>query len=211
MVRRTAARVSLPMWLRIVWLSWLLFPRRSWQGAHASGLHLFPGLASPVLARVLATDTANDLALLKGDLMPHRAVSLRVGVKIGEGIATFGYPLVGLLSTSGNFTVGNVSAITGLGDDTRYLQISAPVQPGNSGGPVLDQSGNVVGIVVSKLDAIKVAAAINDVAQNVNFVIKTTVLTNFLDASGVSYFDGMCWAVLFNLPILRSVRNLFRC
>jgi serine protease Do len=129
----------------------------------------------------------NDLALLKGDLTPSRAASLRVGVKIGEGIAAFGYPLVGLLSTSGNFTVGNVSAVTGLGDDTRYLQISAPVQPGNSGGPVLDQSGNVVGIVVSKLDAIKVAAAINDVAQNVNFAIETTVLTNFLDASGVSY------------------------
>jgi S1-C subfamily serine protease len=152
-----------------------------------SNPQLISGLASPVLARVLATDTANDLALLKGDLMPNRAASLRVGVKIGEEIATFGYPLVGLLSTSGNFTVGNVSAITGLGDDTRYLQISAPVQPGNSGGPVLDQSGNVVGIVVSKLDAIKVAAAINDVAQNVNFAIKTTVLTNFLDASGVSY------------------------
>jgi serine protease Do len=149
---------------------------------NCSNPQLISGLASPVLARVLARDAANDLALLKGDLMPNRAASLRVGVKVGEGIAAFGYPLVGV-----NFTVGNVSAITGLGDDTRYLQISAPVQPGNSGGPVLDQSGNVVGVVVSKLDAIKVAAAINDVAQNVNFAIKTTVLTNFLDASGISY------------------------
>jgi S1-C subfamily serine protease len=152
-----------------------------------SNPQLISGLAPPVSARVLAADTANDLALLKGDLMSNRAASLRVGVKVGEGIAAFGYPLVGLLSTSGNFTVGNVSAITGLGDDTRYLQISAPVQPGNSGGPVLDQNGNVVGVVVSKLDAIKIAAAINDVAQNVNFAIKATVLTNFLDASGVSY------------------------
>lgn len=106
---------------------------------------------------------------------------------MGEGIAAFGYPLVGLLSTSGNFTVGNVSAVSGLGDDSRYLQISAPVQPGNSGGPLLDQSGNVVGVVVSKLDAIKVAAAIDDVAQNVNFAIKTNVLTKFLDSHGVNY------------------------
>jgi serine protease Do len=163
----------------------------TWSPTHTSSRtanpQLISGLASPVSARVLATDTANDLALLKGDLMPNRAASLRVGVKVGEGISASGYPLVGLLSRSGNFTVGNVSAITGLGDDTRYLQISAPVQSGNSGGPVLDQSGNVVGIVVSKLDAIKVAEAINDVAQNVNFAIKTTVLTNFLDASGVSY------------------------
>jgi serine protease Do len=125
--------------------------------------------------------------LLKGDLKSNPAASLRVGVKVGEGIAVFGYPLVGLLSTSGNFTVGNVSAITGMGNDTRYLQISAPVQPGSSGGPVLDQSGNVVGVVVSKLDAIKIAEATNDIAQNVNFAIKTTVLTNFLDSNGVSY------------------------
>ena len=148
-----------------------------------SNIQLISGLS----ARVLARDTANDLALLKGDLKPGRAATLRVGVKIGEGIGAFGYPLVGLLSTSGNFTVGNISAVTGLGDDSRYLQISAPIQPGNSGGPVLDQSGNVVGVVVSKLDVIKIAAAIDDVPQNVNFAIKSTVLTNFLDASGISY------------------------
>ena len=52
---------------------------------------------------------------------------------------------------------------------------------------MLDKSGNVVGVVVAKLDALKVAGAINDVAQNVNFAIKTTVLTNFLDSNGVSY------------------------
>lgn len=154
----------------------------------AARIHsLSSGLASPVSARVLARDTANDLALLKGNLTPSQAASLRAGVKVGEGIAAFGYPLVGLLSTSGNFTVGNVSAVSGLGDDSRYLQISAPVQPGNSGGPLLDQSGNVVGVVVSKLDAIKVAAAIDDVAQNVNFAIKTNVLTKFLDSHGVNY------------------------
>ena len=175
---------------------------------------LISGLASPVSARVLATDTANDLALLKGDLMPSRAALLRVGIKVGEGIAAFGYPLVGLLSTSGNFTVGNVSAITGLGDDTRYLQISAPVQPGNSGGPVLDQSGNVVGIVVSKLDAIMVAAKINDVAQNVNFAIKATVLTNFLDSSGISYKTADAGQSLPSSDLAeraKSISVLIRC
>jgi S1-C subfamily serine protease len=175
---------------------------------------LISGLASPVSARVLATDTANDLALLKGDLMPSRAASLRVGVKVGEEIAAFGYPLVGLLSTSGNFTVGNVSAITGLGDDTRYLQISAPVQPRNSGGPVLDHSGNVVGVVVSKLDAIKVAEATNDVAQNVNFAIKTTVLTNFLDARDVSYSTPGAGQSLQSSDLAeraKSISVLIRC
>ena len=145
------------------------------------------GLASPVTGRVLTRDGANDLALIKSDLKPNATASLRAGVKIGEGIATFGYPLVGLLSTKGNFTTGNVSALTGMRDDTRFLQISAPVQPGNSGGPMLDQAGNVVGVVVSKLNAIKVAEAIDDVPQNVNFAIKTSVLMNFLDVNGVSY------------------------
>ncbi len=81
-------------------------------------------------------------------------------------------------------TVGNVSAVAGLGDDTRYLQISAPIQPGNSGGPVLDENGNVVGVVVSKLNVLKVASAINDVPQNVNFAIKASVLNNFFGSDG---------------------------
>jgi S1-C subfamily serine protease len=152
-----------------------------------SEIQLTSGLAPPVAARILARDTANDLALLKSDLKPSHPAVLRVGAKIGEEIAAFGYPLVGLLSTNGNFTVGNISAVTGLRDDTRYIQISAPIQPGNSGGPVVDRGGDVVGVVVSKLDVLKVAAAIDDVPQNVNFAIKSAVLTNFLDANGISY------------------------
>ena len=69
-----------------------------------------------------------------------------------------GYPLFGLLASTANLSVGNVSALAGLGDDSRYLQISAPVQPGNSGGPLLDASGNsyLIGIVTSKLDAARI-------------------------------------------------------
>ena len=79
------------------------------------------GLATRVSARVLDRDALNDLALIKGDLKPAAPASLRAGVKIGEAIATFGYPLVGLLSTRGNFTMGNISAITGIGDDFEVL------------------------------------------------------------------------------------------
>jgi S1-C subfamily serine protease len=61
------------------------------------------------------------------------------------------------------------------------LQISAPIQPGNSGGPVLDNVGNLVGIVVAKLDALKYAAPNKDVAQNINFSIKAAVAVNFLE------------------------------
>jgi hypothetical protein len=67
------------------------------------------------------------------------------------------------------------------------LQISAPVQPGNSGGPVLDSAGNVLGVVVSKLDALKHAAIAKDVAQNIDFSIKATVAINFLETNGVAF------------------------
>ena len=110
-----------------------------------------------VQARIIARDAINDLVLLASDLKPKSVAVLRTGVRLGEGIAVFGFPLHGLLATSGNFTLGNVTAVAGIGDDTRMVQISAPVQPGNSGGPLLDQAGNVVGTVVAKINAIKLA------------------------------------------------------
>jgi S1-C subfamily serine protease len=125
------------------------------------------GFSTATAVQVLARDTANDLALLKSDLRPNATVSLRSGVRVGEDIAAFGFPLSGLLSSSGNFTLGNVSSAAGIGDDTRFLQITSPVQPGNSGGPLVDVNGNVVGVVVSKLDAIKLASFTDDIAQNV--------------------------------------------
>ena len=113
-----------------------------------------------VTARVVARDPVNDLALLASDLKPKSVAVLRTGVRLGESVAVFGFPLNGLLATSGNFTVGNVTAVAGIGDDTRMVQISAPVQPGNSGGPLLDQAGNVVGTVVAKINAIKFARVV---------------------------------------------------
>src|SRR5208283_1893121 len=86
-----------------------------------------------------------------------------------------------------NFTQGNVTATNGIGDDSRYLQISAPVQAGNSGGPLLDQNGNLVGVVSSKLNALKVAIQDGDLPQNVNFAIKSAMLTTFLDSNRISF------------------------
>ena len=77
-----------------------------------------------------------------------------------------------------------------LGDDSRYLQISAPVQPGNSGGPLLDASGHVAGIVTGKLDAVLAARFFGDIPQNVNFALKADVARTFLDSNGISYQSG---------------------
>ena len=141
-------------------------------------------------ARVVARDATNDLALLKLDKGPAKFASLRIGIRLGEGVAAFGFPHTDLLSTSGNFTLGNVTALTGMGDDVRYLQVSAPVQAGNSGGPLLDQSGNLVGVVTAKLNALKMAMNNGDLPQNVNFAVKSAILTTFLDANRVSYATG---------------------
>lgn len=108
-----------------------------------------------------------------------------MGARLGEQVAAFGYPHLDLLATSGNFTLGNVTALAGIGNDTRYLQISAPVQAGNSGGPLLDQSGNLVGIVTLKLNAPKVLENSGDLMQNVNFALNTSVIASFLDFNGI--------------------------
>jgi S1-C subfamily serine protease len=84
-------------------------------------------------------------------------------------------------------TTGIISSLAGLHNDTRFLQISAPVQPGNSGRPLHDSSGNIVGVVSAKLDALRMVKATGDIPQNINFAIKTGALRDFLDNSAVPY------------------------
>jgi S1-C subfamily serine protease len=141
-------------------------------------------------ARVSGRDDKNDLALLATDLHPVQAANWRPSVQQGEDIVVYGFPLAGVLATGGNVATGNVTALAGLGDDSRFLQISAPVQPGNSGGPLLDRNGNVVGIVVAKLNALNIASATGDIPQNVNFAIKASVAGAFLDAQNVVHAEG---------------------
>ena len=133
-------------------------------------------------ARLLARDVKNDLALLATDQHPAQWSNWSLSVRLGEDVIAFGFPLTGTLSSSGNVTTGIVTALACLGDDSRFLQISAPVQPGNSGGPLFDRYGNVVGVVVAKLNALKIASATGDIPQNVNFAIKASVAKAFLDA-----------------------------
>ena len=137
-------------------------------------------------AAVLHRDAANDLALVvaEGAIGAAAVAAFRTGVPVraGESIAAYGFPLAGTLSSSGNIVSGNITAVTGVADDVRYFQISAPVQPGNSGGPLLDFSGSVVGIVNAKLNELAWARKTGDIPQNVNFAIKANVILSFLDA-----------------------------
>src|SRR5262249_62412348 len=113
---------------------------------------------------------------------PTESAVLRQSHSLGAGeqAISYGFPLTGALATEGNLTVGYVSALRGLGDDPHYIQITTPIQPGNSGGSLLDSSGNVIGVVAAKLDAIKVMREIGDVPQNINFAIELATLKRFL-------------------------------
>jgi tetratricopeptide (TPR) repeat protein len=140
-------------------------------------------------AVMVARDPKNDLALIRVANPPPAVAAFRDGapVRAGDTVVALGYPLPTLLASSATLTVGYVSALAGLEDDTRYLQISTPVQPGNSGGPLLDASGHLAGIVTSKLNAENVARVIGDIPQNVNFAIKAEVVRTFLDSKGIAY------------------------
>jgi S1-C subfamily serine protease len=136
-------------------------------------------------AIVSASDDAADLALLRTDMSGLSVVSFRTQPRLGETVATYGFPYSGLLSSSGNFTLGNVTSLSGLNDDSRLMQMSTPTQPGNSGGPLLDMAGNVVGVIVGQLDAGAVMQLGKSVPQNVNFAIQASVAVDFLAANGV--------------------------
>ena len=137
---------------------------------------------------VAARDEAADLALLAGPADGAVAAFRQGrGIRAGAGVVVVGYPLRGVLASGANVAAGNVAALAGPGDDRRLIQITAPVQPGNSGGPVLDSAGNAVGVVVSKLDAIAMAQATGDIPQNVNFAVSAGAARAFLDAEGVAY------------------------
>jgi S1-C subfamily serine protease len=132
---------------------------------------------NPETAVLVARDERNDLAVIRLAWPASSVAVFREGapIRAGDAIVALGYPLSGLPSSDANVSVGNVNALAGLHDDSRYLQISAPVQPGNSGGPLLDVSGHLIGIVTAKLDAVRVARFTGDIPQNVNFALKAEV------------------------------------
>ncbi|MFT8244208.1 trypsin-like peptidase domain-containing protein [Roseomonas sp. BN140053] len=131
-------------------------------------------------------DARLDLALLRvpgltGAVLPFRTNPVRRG----EGVVAYGFPLAGLLSSDPKLTRGEINGLAGLQDNQDQFQISAPVQPGNSGGPLLDMQGNVVGVVVSKLNASRVAQRTGDISQNINFAVKGERAAAFLRAAGL--------------------------
>jgi S1-C subfamily serine protease len=139
-----------------------------------------------VEAHVVRSDERNDLTLLSigvQNSVPYARFRGTPGIRPGDGVVVAGFPLPGILSGL-NITTGNLTALAGPSGNAALVQVTAPVQPGNSGGPLLDMTGNVVGVVVSSLDALRVAQAVGNVPQNINFAVNGVMVRLFLEASG---------------------------
>jgi len=182
-------------------------------GHLVTNAHVVEGCRSIALANgtgltLVDVDTSSDLALVKvADGVATVPLTLRQGrgVRLAENVLAAGFPLAGILSSGLNVTTGAVSALAGIGDDRRRIQMTAPVQPGNSGGPLLDQSGNVVGVVVSKL-ALSVASITGDIPENVNFAVSLGTLQAFLDANSIDYQTRASSAPKSNADVAEMAR-----
>ena len=106
-------------------------------------------------------------------------------VDLGEDILVAGFPYGSALSNSIKVTKGIVSSTKGLGDDSGQFQMDAAVQPGSSGGPIYDENGNIVGVVVTQLNKKKFAEISGSTPENVNFGIKASTVRQFLASSGL--------------------------
>lgn len=146
------------------------------------------GVVLPV--KLHASSNLLDLAVVDSDKPTERALPLRINqtITLGEGVTNVGYPLQGLLADSPNLTRGNVSARAGMKGSVGLFQFSAPIQPGSSGGPVVSDGGELLGITVSSLNA---AALIKDglLPQNVNFALEARYAAMFLRDSHIEFVE----------------------
>ena len=165
----------------------------------------FPSTNEAWPLELLIADKANDLAVMrvKGAVSPLKPLSVVAArtAKLGEEIYTVGFPLTGILSDGHKVATGIVSGMAGLDNDPRFFQLTVPTQPGNSGGPIFNSKGEVVGMLASTLSVDYLYRVAKTIPQNVNFAIKSDYLLLLMaqadsgtavakvSASGVSRVD----------------------
>jgi S1-C subfamily serine protease len=141
-------------------------------------------------AQILLVDKTNDVALIK--IKDNRFTDLKEvpygicdKVNVGDPVFTLGYPLTDYMGTNCKLTDGIISALTGSEDDVRYYQITVPLQPGNSGGPLFNKDGNIIALTSSRFNSKVVATNV----ENVNYAIKSSFLENLLNL--IPSFSGL--------------------
>ena len=124
------------------------------------------------------------MALIKVDAEGIRPLNIFNGSNINKGqeIFTIGYPLVQIQGQEPKATFGRINSLSGIKDDIRFFQIDAPIQPGNSGGPLLDNSGNVIGVVTATLAQFVALRESGSLPQNVNYAVKSDYFIPLLNS-----------------------------
>ena len=152
-------------------------------GCQALNIHTNGKLVS---ASLIASDPINDLALIKGSFKPQTVFYINPSTpKLLDDIYVAGYPFGYAISSSIKITKGIVSSLSGLGNNFSQMQIDAAIQPGNSGGPVLDKKGNVIGVAVAKLNMEVVYKDYGVIPENTNFAIKSSVAKSFAESNNI--------------------------
>jgi len=141
------------------------------------------------LLQRIAVDSQTDLAVLKATDKSPNFGRLKNGTagRPGDSVVTVGFPYSSALRIGATVTTGVIAALTGLHDDARFMQITAPVQHGNSGGPLLGPGGAVIGVVDAALIPNELTKMAGDIPQNINFATGVEALRGFLDAHRVAY------------------------
>jgi S1-C subfamily serine protease len=119
-----------------------------------------------------------DLAVLRtagGRTPSHLVLAEPKSIQIGQRVFTVGFPATGLLGSNPKYTEGSVSSLSGPGGDASYLQITVPVHSGNSGGPLLNEGGEVVGIVVATAAPLPFLRGTGNLPQNINWALKASL------------------------------------
>ena len=140
-------------------------------------------------ASIISTNETADLALLKIEAFEGLPAQFAYSseTKMGAELFVYGFPLTDDLSAQGNFTNGIVSATSGINDDMTQFQMTAPIQPGNSGGPVLNENGEIIGVVVATANQDFFRTQRGTDTQNINFAIHGAISKRFLDSNNISY------------------------
>lgn len=165
------------------------------------------GVAYPGVLR--AKDKANDLAVVRVADMPVNAVARfsSGSMKLGSSVIVLGYPLTSLLGDDLKATTGNVSGLSGLQNNSSYFQFTAPIQPGNSGGPIVDSTGAVAGVAAAKLREINVARRMGTLSQLVNFGVKSRAARGFLGTHNIPFSIARSNRVLPNVAIVSGAKR----
>jgi S1-C subfamily serine protease len=136
----------------------------------------------------IAVDVPNDLALLKVPQNPHHTFALSTASPFPlQDIIVAGFPFGDRVSSTLKFTQGIVSSIAGIGNNYSEIQIDAALQPGNSGGPIMDEYGNIIAVAVAKLDVKTIIKDYGVLPENTNFGVKASAVRNLMEGNGIQF------------------------